>query len=119
MCNISIGESYASSKKRELHQLLFSLKGKRQLLLTSIQIANIFKGFSLYFGTSLDFRLRMYPLQYLLSRTSGFLKHTLEDFTSRYVTVMGCKNMLEAYYVGCDALKAKWQIASVTAEKNK
>lgn len=104
MCNVTAGQVCSLTKKTNLHTELVSLRGKQQLVATTIQIAEIFEGFSLYFGTSLDFRLRMYPLQYLLSRTSGFLKHVLEDFLPRTLTLRGHHNMLEAYYAGCPVL---------------
>lgn len=51
----------------------------RQLLHTSIEISELYKDYPLYYGTLLDFRLRMYPLQYLMSRTTGYLKNLLEE----------------------------------------
>jgi DNA-directed RNA polymerase len=107
LCNISICEMDSIKRKKEFEQTISDLQSKRQLLFTSLAIAKLFKGFSLYFGTRLDFRLRMYPWQYLLSRTSGFLKHILQDFTSRKVTIQGYSNMLEAYYVVNSELSEK------------
>lgn len=51
----------------------------RQLLHTSIEISELYKDYPLYYGTLLDFRLRMYPLQYLMSRTTEYLKNLLEE----------------------------------------
>lgn len=70
----------------------------RQLLLTSLEIGELYKRYPLYYGTRLDFRLRMYPLQYLLSRTSGYLKNLLEESVQKKLTVRGIKNILEAFY---------------------
>ena len=70
----------------------------RQLLLTSIEIGYLYKAYSLFYGTRLDFRLRMYPLQYLLSRTTGYLKNILEESKEKKVKKRGFRNMIEAYY---------------------
>ena len=39
----------------------------------------------------------MYPLQYLFSRTTGYLKNLLEEIKKK-LTKFGVKNMLEVYY---------------------
>lgn len=98
LCGITHFECYANAKKNELRNELTAMKASRQLLLTSLDISRIYKDYPLYYGTRLDFRLRMYPLQYLMSRTSGYLKNLLQESVSRTVTTVGMKNMLDAYY---------------------
>ena len=97
-CKITFLESFANAAYNEVRADLVKKRSMRQLLLTSIQIGELYKGYPLYYGTLLDFRLRMYPLQYLMSRTSGYLKNILEDSIPRKVTKKGWINMLEAYY---------------------
>ena len=92
-------ECHVTSKKYEMHDQFSALKGRRQLLNTNIDIAERFRNFPLFFSTMLDYRFRLYPLQYLLSRTSGFLKYLLEDYQSVILTVRGLEHMLHAYYV--------------------
>ena len=48
--------------KKNQTRISYSIaKAKRQLLQTSITIAEIFEGFPIYFGTKIDFRIRHYP----------------------------------------------------------
>ena len=98
LCGMKSVECYANAAKNRKRYDLVVMRSSRQLLLTSLDIGDIFQGFPLYYGTRLDFRLRMYPLQYLLSRTSGYLKNILEESVQRRTTANGFKNMLEAYY---------------------
>lgn len=46
----------------------------------------------------IDYRFRMYPLEHLLSRTSGFMKHLLHDYSGSTITLKGIRNLLLAYY---------------------
>ena len=98
LCGMKSVECYANATKNRKRYDLVRMRSSRQLLLTSLDIGDIFQGFPLYYGTRLDFRLRMYPLEYLLSRTSGYLKNILEESVQRRTTAKGFKNMLEAYY---------------------
>ena len=98
LCGITHLECYANAKKNELRSELSNMKSIRQLLLTSLDISSIYQNYPLYYGTRLDFRLRMYPLQYLMSRTSGYLKNLLQESVPRRVTAVGMGNMLDAYY---------------------
>ena len=56
----------------------------------------------------------MYPLQYLMSRTSGYLKYLLQEYKPRKVTKKGLNFMLEAYYSPDPDLLSKYK-----SEKNK
>lgn len=71
---------------------------KRTFLLTCIEIAKLWSGFPLYITNKLCIRLRLYPEQPLLSRTSGTFKHLLCDFTPKKLTLRGLINLLSAYY---------------------
>jgi len=87
------------NKKIKLHQDLKGDIEKRQLVQTSITLANIYKDFPLDYGTKLDYRTRIYPWESLLSRTTGELKQLLMGFTQKYLTINGIKNLMSAYYV--------------------
>ena len=113
ICGISRLENYANNWINEVRAELSSMRSTRQLLLTSIDIGKIFKGYPLYYGTSLDFRLRMYPLQYLLSRTSGYLKNMLQESVARPVSAVGMRNMLTAYYSPDPSLLEKFNDTGV------
>jgi hypothetical protein len=113
---MSYGECHISSKKYEKHHQLATIKAKRQMINTTIQIGLDFSEFPLYFSTKLDFRFRMYPLQYLLSRTSGFLKHILQDYTPRTLTSNGLKNLMSAYFAFDSQMTD--ELIKITSEKH-
>jgi len=96
---MTYGECNILSNKNQMHSKLVTLKGKRQLSLTNVEIGDYFKRFPLYYSTSLDYRFRMYPLQYLMSKVTGFFKYMLEDYSETKLTRKGLINMMEAYYV--------------------
>ena len=98
LCGLTSLECYANAKKNEVRAKLVVMRSSRQLLLTSLDISKIYQNYPLYYGTRLDFRLRMYPLQYLMSRTSGYLKNLLEESVPRALNKVGMGNMLDAYY---------------------
>ena len=107
ICNVSHLESHANAAKNKLRTDVIKKRTMRQLLLTSLEIGEVFKKYPLYYGTRLDFRLRMYPLQYLLSRTSGYLKNLLEESVQKKLTIRGIKNMFEAFYAPDKELSSK------------
>lgn len=98
MSDITHAECYATVHKNRLREDLVKMKSLRKMLLTSFTIAELFEGYPLYYSTLLDYRLRMYPLQNLLSRTTGYLKNLLQEHKPRKLTAKGYRNMLEAYY---------------------
>ena len=115
MCSMTYGECHISSKKYELHAQLQAIRTKRQIILTSLELCKIFEGFPLYFSTKVDYRFRMYPLEYLLSRTSGFMKHLLHDYTPRIITLKGLRSLLLAYFAPNNAVTEK--LLAYTATK--
>lgn len=98
LCGISNLECYANVAKNQSRIDVLRNKQMRQLLQTSVKIGERFKDYPLYYSTLLDFRLRMYPLQYLMSRTSGYLKNLLQESKDGKLKIKGVVNMLEAYY---------------------
>ena len=66
---------------------------------TIIKFADIFDGFPIYFINAYDYRLRMYPWNYMFSRTSGLYKYLLIEKES-YVNDEGVLTMIKAYYRG-------------------
>jgi len=91
-------EQSVNRMKHSLHKVLAIQKSKRQLLQTSIEIAQILTNFPIYYGTKLDYRTRMYPWQHLLSKTSGELKQLLCDFNPKKITTRGLINLMLSYY---------------------
>ena len=98
MCKLTRAECYANMATNQIRDKLLVMKSSRQLLMTSLDISVLYQNFPLYYSTLLDFRLRMYPLQYLLSRTTGYLKNLLKESKSRKLTTVGIGHMIEAYY---------------------
>jgi hypothetical protein len=117
LCGISSLECYANIAKNQSRIDVLRKKQMRQLLQTSIDIGKLYKGYPLYYSTLLDFRLRMYPLQYLMSRTSGYLKNLLQEDKPRALKQKGLKNMLEAYYSPDPALLFEFKSKNLATKK--
>ena len=98
LCDITHASCYSNCRKNEVQSEMLIIRNKKQIFNTSLTITKIFENFPLYYDTLLDFRFRMYPLQYLMSRTSGYLKYLLQEYKPRKVTKKGLNFMLEAYY---------------------
>ena len=98
MCRLTKAECYANVTTNQIRDKLLVMKSSRQLLMTSLDISVLYQNFPLYYSTLLDFRLRMYPLQYLLSRTTGYLKNLLKESKPRKLTTIGISHMIEAFY---------------------
>jgi hypothetical protein len=65
---------------------------------SSLTIAEIFKECSLYITNSFCVRVRLYPQQPLLSRTSGVYKQLLCDYNERKLTLDGYVSLIRCYY---------------------
>ena len=98
MCSMAYGECRVASKKYEMQSKIQAMRTKRQIILTSSELCKVFEGFPLSFSTMVDYRFRMYPLEYLLSRTYVFMKHLLHNYTPRAITLKGLRNLLLAYF---------------------
>jgi hypothetical protein len=97
-CAITSVEQNAHYQMHVEMTKLNAWKNKRQLLLTSLTIAELMRNFPIYYTHRLDFRLRMYPWQYLISRTSGMLKHLMMDYSGEALNDKGLICLLQAYY---------------------
>lgn len=88
------------SKCKELYHLKKEYKKRIQLRIihnTIIKFAEIFDGFPIYFLNAFDYRLRMYPWNYMFNRTSGIYKYLLIEEKS-VVNEKGLITMIKAYY---------------------
>lgn len=81
---------------------------KRQQFLTFLEIAPLYAGFPLFFRNLFDFRFRVYQLNFLFSKTTGFYKYLVSNFKSLKLTPMGFYYFLEAYYSGNKELLTKF-----------
>lgn len=75
-----------SQKARELYNLKKNYKSRIKLRIlhnTIMKFAEIFEGFPIYFINSIDYRLRMYPWNYMFNRTSGIYKYLMMESKSK------------------------------------
>jgi hypothetical protein len=110
ICGITAVESRTHSHLHHLIKKLQEIKNERQLLLTSLTISKILEGFPLFYSNKLDFRTRMYPWQYLISRTSGNLKHLLMDFKGERLNKNGFIYLLKAYFTLDSKILEKFEL---------
>ena len=75
-----------------------SLYNKRQLFQTHILFAELYKNSDYFFDLFIDYRGRNYPIQYLFSRTIGYLKYYSKDSNPKKLTISGLITMLKNYY---------------------
>jgi len=87
-------------KEKETEKLI-SLQTDYKFLNTTMTLAKLLLDYPLYITDTLCVRLRLYPNEHWISRTSGVLKHLLCDYTSKKITLKGIINLLQAYYA-CD-----------------
>jgi hypothetical protein len=76
---------------------------------TCLAMSEILLGLELYFTNIFCVRLRFYPGQPILSRTSGILKHLIQDHTAQKLTNGGLIELLRAYYFKDAVLLAKFE----------
>lgn len=84
-----------------------TLKLKRQTFNSMVKCADIFSKFPLYFDTFTDYRGRLYPGNYLFSRTTGFYKYLVTDYDKRKLTIRGYYHLLSAYFKNCETTQNK------------
>jgi hypothetical protein len=68
-----------SALKIEIQIHLDKLKNFESMLC----LTKLFEGYPLYYQSDCDYRLRIYPVSFLWSRTSGFFKYFICDFESQ------------------------------------
>lgn len=72
-------------------------------------LARMLKGYPIYLTDGLCIRLRLYPNEHWLSRTSGIMKHLLYDYTPKKLTLQGHLNLIRALYHGYPLLLDKFE----------
>lgn len=82
-------------------------------------LATCLESFPIYITDILCIRLRKYPREHWLSRTSGQLKHILENYKSKKLTLKGFVNLLKAYYQADNTLLEKFELYSSTKVSKK
>jgi hypothetical protein len=92
-------------KEKEFNKLNVLLMDNKYAL-TMLEIARWFKGYPVYITDRLCIRLRLYPYEHWVSRTSEGLKHLLCDYSPINVTLNGIVSLLQSYYA-CDPILSK------------
>ena len=83
--------------KKELRKLK-TMNNKRQIFLTIKFIAQIYSGFPIYYKNFACYRLRWYPWNWLMSRSTGFYKYLLKDAKKIKLTNKGLFSVMQAYF---------------------
>jgi|JFJP01.1.fsa_nt_gi hypothetical protein len=117
-CNIHQIESDDYNLMLKTFKNLQILRNKRLLLLSSLIICELLNSFPIYYSHKLDYRTRMYPWQYLISRTSGSLKHLLMDYKPMKLTKNGIIELFRAYFMIDVALSKKFEAFLLTLNLN-
>ena len=107
-----IGNAISEARKKFLQ---FQLS--RRFALTILKLAEILMGFPLYITDTLCSRLRFYPQQPLISRTSGDFKHLLQDYTETKLTISGLVSLLRSYYAPSPELASKFEAFLTSSSK--
>jgi hypothetical protein len=76
---------------------------------TCMDMCTILMTFPIYFTNIFCTRLRFYPEQALLSRTSGILKHCIQDYQAIKLTNQGLVSLMRSYYFKDKALSLKFE----------
>jgi len=98
LLSINNTKQYFYWKHRNVRKRVESLILHNKMFETTIAMANIFKGYPIYITDILCLRLRMYPYEHWVSRTSGVLKPLLRDYDSEKITLPGLIHLMKAYY---------------------
>lgn len=99
LCGVSDLEKKLASSLNVLRQKLRNEILKRKLAQTNIVLGDIYKGIPIYITNTFCVRLRLYPKQPFISRTSGSYKHILCEYTPVKITLRGLINLLKCIYI--------------------
>ena len=105
MCGVSDLEKKLASSLNVLRQKLRNEILKRKLAQTNIVLGDIYKGIPIYITNTFCVRLRLYPKQPFISRTSGSYKHILCEYTPVKITLRGLINLLKWILVFTTTMK--------------
>lgn len=102
----SIGYLIKEKEKRKTQ----AMKLERKYIFSTCTIAKWFKDYPLYITDILCIRLRMYPREHWVSRTSGVLKHLLCDYETHSVDKESLRCLLCAYYAPDSKLDSSFRL---------
>ncbi len=102
VCGVSDLEQKLSSATKTLKIKLRNEILKRKLAQTNIILGEIYTGLPIYITNTFCVRLRLYPKQPFISRTSGSYKHILCEYTPVKITLKGFINLLKCLYMAAN-----------------
>jgi hypothetical protein len=82
---------------------------KRKHAASCISVSEAFIGFPIFITSSFCVRLRIYPNESLIARTSGVYKQLLCDYTATEITMSGVVELLRCYYTIDNRLLCKYE----------
>lgn len=107
--------AYRKMEEEKLNSLVLEKKFAN----TSISLARLFQHTPVFVSDELDIRLRLYPKEHWLSRTSGGIKHLLTDAKPKRLTRKGLVYLFRAYYKADNALYNEFENLLTTIEFRK
>lgn len=104
----SIQKKFAQERKR-LDIDYKSALTSNNFARSRMALAYVLQGFCLYITDSMCLRLRLYPTEFWIARTSGSLKYLTCDYSARKLTTIGHINLLRAFYTGYPELEQSFE----------
>jgi DNA-dependent RNA polymerase len=108
-CGITSFEQSAKESRELLQSHKYALLMKRKYANTCITIGEVFARTDVYITNTFCVRLRLYPAQPIVSRTSGSFKHILYEKKEQKITYRGLFNLLNCYYIGANQYSLEFQ----------
>jgi DNA-dependent RNA polymerase len=109
VCGITPFEQAAKDSRELLQSEKYNLLMKRKYANTCITIGEVFARTDVYITNTFCVRLRLYPAQPIVSRTSGPFKHILFEKKELKVNYRGLFNLLNCYYIGANQYSSEFQ----------
>lgn len=120
-CSLTDFETKTKPAAEYLHLMCRRERLQRKLGHSALMLAKLYTGVHVYITSSYCVRLRLYPNQPLMARTSGAYKHLLCEPTPLKVTLNGFRNLLVCYYTGAGQYLEEFEefLSKTTLSKKK
>lgn len=97
-------------KEGEIAQYrLTAESNRRKTAQTHLVLGKMFSGVPLYMTNTYCVRLRLYPEQPFISRTTGVFKHILCEFSQTKITLKGMVSLLKCFYKASCQFEEKFE----------
>jgi hypothetical protein len=87
----------------------FSHMNQRKYAKSHIILGRIFSGMPIYIQNTYCVRLRLYPKQPFISRTSGVFKHILCEFSPIKITLKGMISLMKSFYIAAGQFEQEFE----------